>query len=160
MQAARAGALVGFAGTSNVAAAAYGLPAVGTMAHSFIETFGDERQAFRVFARNTLGPLTLLVDTYDTQRGVSIAAEVLSEFPDHRGKGVRLDSGDLRTLSPGICSAAPDGGRRREHVQPDDALRRATAGRDREWQTGRPQQSQHRPVLGEDEGREPGDPTT
>jgi len=100
MQAARAGALVGFAGTSNVAAAAaYGLPAVGTMAHSFIEAFGDERQAFCVFARNTLGPLTLLVDTYDTQRGVSIAAEVLSELNDHRGKGVRLDSGDLCTLS-------------------------------------------------------------
>jgi nicotinate phosphoribosyltransferase len=100
MQAARAGALVGFAGTSNVAAAAtYDLPAVGTMAHSFVECFRDEQQAFRVFARNTRGPVTLLVDTYDTERGVAIAVQVLSELTDHRGFGVRLDSGDLHGLS-------------------------------------------------------------
>jgi len=100
MSAARAGAIVGFAGTSNIAAAtAYGLPAVGTMAHSFIEAFPDEGDAFRAFARNTHGPVTLLVDTYNTEHGVAVAAEVLSELDDHRGFGVRLDSGDLGALS-------------------------------------------------------------
>ena len=100
MHAARAAAIVGFAGTSNVAAsAAYGLPAVGTMAHSFIEAFSDEAEAFRAFARTTTGPLTLLVDTYDTERGVRIAAGVLREFEDDRGFGVRLDSGNLSKLA-------------------------------------------------------------
>lgn len=92
--------MVGFAGTSNVAAsAAYGLPAVGTMAHSFIGAFPDEAEAFRTFARNTTGPVTLLVDTYDTERGVRIAAGVLREFEDDRGLGVRLDRGDLSELA-------------------------------------------------------------
>jgi nicotinate phosphoribosyltransferase len=100
MHAARTGAMVGFAGTSNVAAAStYGLPAVGTMAHSFIEVFPDEAEAFRTFARDTSGPVTLLVDTYDTERGVRVAAGVLRELADHRGFGVRLDSGDLSILA-------------------------------------------------------------
>ncbi|MET0715004.1 MAG: hypothetical protein ABWY57_08815 [Mycetocola sp.] len=60
MHAARAGALVGFAGTGNVAVSlAYGLPAVGTMAHSFVEAFTDEGEAFRALVRNTSGPMTL-----------------------------------------------------------------------------------------------------
>jgi len=73
---------------------AYGLPAVGTMAHSFIEALPAEAEAFRTFARNTTGPVTFLVDTYDTERGVRIAASVLRELEDDRGFGVRLDSGD------------------------------------------------------------------
>ncbi|HEU0086612.1 MAG TPA: nicotinate phosphoribosyltransferase [Pseudonocardiaceae bacterium] len=100
MHAARAGAVVGFAGTSNVAAARrYGLAASGTMAHSFIEAFPDEEQAFRTFAHETCGPVTLLVDTYDTGRGVQIAIKVLRELPGHRSGGVRLDSGDLAALA-------------------------------------------------------------
>jgi nicotinate phosphoribosyltransferase len=100
MNAARAGAIVGFAGTSNVAAAqTYGVPAVGTMAHSFVEVFPAEGDAFRTFARHTRGPVTLLVDTYDTVNGVRIAAEVLRELTDHRAFGVRLDSGDLNLLA-------------------------------------------------------------
>ncbi|MFD9128515.1 nicotinate phosphoribosyltransferase [Kitasatospora sp. NPDC059571] len=99
-QAARLGALVGFAGTSNVAAArAYGLPAVGTMAHSYIEAFGDEAAAFRAFIRSHPGPVTLLVDTYDTVRGVAVAARVLTESGLHEGCAVRLDSGDLGALA-------------------------------------------------------------
>lgn len=98
--AARAAALVGYDSTSNVAAALeYGIPATGTMAHSFVEAFPGEEQAFRAFARGTTGPVTLLVDTYDTVRGTAVAAEVLRDIEDGRPLGVRLDSGDLASLA-------------------------------------------------------------
>ncbi len=100
MRTARVGAMVGFAGTSNVAAArAYGLPAVGTMAHSYVEAFEDEAAAFRAFIRAHPGPVTLLVDTYDTASGVVTAAEVLREAGLSEGCAVRLDSGDLASLA-------------------------------------------------------------
>ncbi|MEU8524067.1 nicotinate phosphoribosyltransferase [Streptomyces sp. NPDC048629] len=100
MQAARLCALVGFAGTSNVAAATrYGIPASGTMAHSYIETFTSEEDAFRAFARTHPGPVTFLVDTYDTDRGVATAARVLSDLRLGPGCGIRLDSGDLGVLA-------------------------------------------------------------
>ncbi|WP_175408338.1 nicotinate phosphoribosyltransferase [Streptomyces sp. TRM64462] len=99
-QAARAGGMVGFAGTSNVAAAVrLGLTASGTMAHSYVEAFPDEEAAFRAFARAHPGPVTFLVDTYDTERGVATAARVLRDLRRGPGCGVRLDSGDLGALS-------------------------------------------------------------
>ncbi|TPQ15724.1 nicotinate phosphoribosyltransferase [Streptomyces sporangiiformans] len=102
-QAARLSGMVGFAGTSNVAAAtAEGLPAIGTMAHSYIEAFAAEEEAFRAFAGSHPGPVTLLVDTYDTEEGVRVAARVLRDLdPAARGPGsaVRLDSGDLGALA-------------------------------------------------------------
>ncbi|MEI5525477.1 nicotinate phosphoribosyltransferase [Streptomyces brasiliscabiei] len=102
-QAARLGALVGFAGTSNVAAAtAFGIPAVGTMAHSYVEAFASEEDAFRAFARAHPGPVTLLVDTYDTEEGVRVAAHVLLDLDpavQASGCAVRLDSGDLGGLA-------------------------------------------------------------
>ena len=68
---ARAAAIAGFTATSNVAAARrYGLAAEGTMAHSFIEAFGDEQAAFTAFGEDFPGMTTFLVDTYDTGRGV------------------------------------------------------------------------------------------
>lgn len=100
MQAARLCALVGFAGTSNVAAAIrYGIPASGTMAHSYIESFASEEDAFRAFARMHPGPVTFLVDTYDTDRGVDTAARVLTDLRLGPGSAVRLDSGDLGELA-------------------------------------------------------------
>ncbi|ARP68631.1 nicotinate phosphoribosyltransferase [Streptomyces pluripotens] len=100
LQAARAGALVGFAGTSNVAAAtALGIPASGTMAHSYVETFPGEEEAFRAFARCHPGPVTFLVDTYDTEAGVRTAARVLNDLQRGPGCAIRLDSGDLDALS-------------------------------------------------------------
>ncbi|MFI8403785.1 nicotinate phosphoribosyltransferase [Streptomyces sp. NPDC085463] len=96
VQAARLCALVGFAGTSNVAAAhRYGIPAAGTMAHSYIEAFGSEEEAFRAFARTHPGPVTLLVDTYDTDRGVATAARVFTDLRLGPRCGIRIDSGDL-----------------------------------------------------------------
>ncbi|MGI5440306.1 nicotinate phosphoribosyltransferase [Streptomyces shenzhenensis] len=99
-QAARLGAMVGFAGTSNVAAAAAeGILAVGTMAHSFVEAFPTEEEAFRAFVRCFPGPVTLLVDTYDTEGGVHIAARVLRNLDRGPGSAIRLDSGDLGALA-------------------------------------------------------------
>lgn len=99
-QAARLGGLVGFAATSNVdAAVRLGLPASGTMAHSYIESFPSEEQAFRAFARAHPGPITLLVDTYDTDRGVTTAARVLAGLRRGPGCAIRLDSGDLGELA-------------------------------------------------------------
>jgi len=102
MKLVRAVAICGLAGTSNVAGARrYGVPASGTMAHSFIQAHHDERAAFRAYA-DVFGPRSvLLVDTYDTHQGVEHAIEVAREL---RGKGVelsgiRLDSGDLASLA-------------------------------------------------------------
>jgi nicotinate phosphoribosyltransferase len=97
---ARASAIAGFAATSNVAAARrYGLAAAGTMAHSFVEAFGDEEQAFAAFAEDFPGKTTFLVDTYDTGRGVRAAIEVTRRLRLPGPVGVRLDSGDLAELA-------------------------------------------------------------
>ncbi|MCK8437247.1 nicotinate phosphoribosyltransferase [Streptomyces sp. D2-8] len=99
-QAARLSAMVGFTGTSNVAAAtSEGLTAVGTMAHSYVEAFGTEEAAFQAFARAHPGPVTFLVDTYDTEEGVRVAARVLRDLDRGPGSAVRLDSGDLGALA-------------------------------------------------------------
>ena len=69
------------------------------MAHSFVQTFDDELDAFAAFAK--IYPSTvLLVDTYDTLEGVRRAIELARRFGDDcRLTGVRLDSGDLDALS-------------------------------------------------------------
>ena len=73
---ARVSYMVGFAGTSNVQAAAiYGMPPVGTMAHSFITSYASERDAFADYADSFPHTTTLLVDTYDTVRGAARAVE-------------------------------------------------------------------------------------
>ncbi|HLZ94967.1 MAG TPA: nicotinate phosphoribosyltransferase [Candidatus Dormibacteraeota bacterium] len=97
---ARLSALVGFAGTSNVEAARrYGLNASGTMAHSYIESFASEIEAFRAFAEDFPGRVTFLVDTYHTVAGIKNAIAVIEQL-DLQGRiGVRIDSGDLTALS-------------------------------------------------------------
>jgi len=97
---ARTSAIAGFASTSNVEAARrYGLTAAGTMAHSFIEAFGDEKEAFTAFAQDFPGKTTFLVDTYDTEQGVRAAIEVTRRLRLTGPVGVRLDSGDLAALA-------------------------------------------------------------
>ncbi|MDH3705407.1 MAG: nicotinate phosphoribosyltransferase, partial [Acidimicrobiia bacterium] len=100
MTAARVGAIAGFTGTSNVEAARrYGLTPVGTMAHSYIESFPTEREAFAAFAADYPDHTTLLVDTYDTLEGIAVALDVVDAAGLGDRFGIRLDSGDLLALS-------------------------------------------------------------
>jgi nicotinate phosphoribosyltransferase len=102
MAAARSSALVGFQGTSNLAAARrYDINPVGTMAHSFVEAFGDELAAFQAFASTFPDHTVILVDTYDSVAGLHRAVQVAGQLAaqGHHLVGVRLDSGDLVGLS-------------------------------------------------------------
>jgi nicotinate phosphoribosyltransferase len=102
MDVARLSAMVGFAGTSNVEAARrWGLPAVGTMAHSYVQAFPTEREAFVAFASDFPARTTFLVDTYDTLDGVRIAVDVVETLGLGQHIGIRLDSGDLARLARG-----------------------------------------------------------
>jgi nicotinate phosphoribosyltransferase len=100
MAVARLSAMAGFVATSNVEAARrHGLRAAGTMAHSYIEAFPTEVEAFRAFAQDMPGRTTFLVDTYDTRRGVENAIGVIRELGLTGSLAVRLDSGDLVALA-------------------------------------------------------------
>jgi nicotinate phosphoribosyltransferase len=99
MKVARAAAVAGCGGTSNVAAAMrYGLRPVGTMAHSYVLAFDTEPEAFRCFIESFPDNTTLLVDTYDPLDGVRNAIGAAREAGVTL-VGVRLDSGDLLELS-------------------------------------------------------------
>jgi nicotinate phosphoribosyltransferase len=102
MKVARASYLAGFAGTSNVKAGQeYGIPVVGTMAHSFVSSFENEIDAFRAFVTSFPNNSILLIDTYDTVAGARKAVEVAREMAvrGQRLQGVRIDSGDLANLA-------------------------------------------------------------
>jgi nicotinate phosphoribosyltransferase len=103
LSAARAAAVGGVLSTSNVLAGkVYGLPVVGTQAHSWIMAFPTEIEAFRAYARVFPDSCVLLVDTYDTlASGIPNAIAVAGELRagGHALRGVRLDSGDLAYLS-------------------------------------------------------------
>lgn len=107
MLCARASYLAGFAGTSNVEAARrLGIPAVGTMAHAWVQSFDHESEAFAAFARTFGAMSTLLVDTYETTEGVRQAA--LIEPPVG---AVRIDSGDLAEMARAARSILDSSGR-------------------------------------------------
>jgi len=93
--AARAAYLGGCLGTSNtLAGKLYGIPVYGTAAHSWVQAFPDEEEAFRRLQALLRSSTVYIVDTYDTLEGTRKAAAL--------GKplwGVRLDSGDLLKLS-------------------------------------------------------------
>lgn len=102
LSATRAAWIGGIAATSNVLAGKLlGIPVRGTHAHSWVMSFGDEREAFRTYADAMPHNTLLLVDTYDSLEGVRHAIEVGQELKrkGHRLLGVRLDSGDLAYLS-------------------------------------------------------------
>ena len=81
----------------------FNIPVVGTMAHSFVQSFESEFEAFKAYALTYPDDCVLLVDTYDTLKsGVPNAIKVANEVLAPLGKklkGIRLDSGDIAYLS-------------------------------------------------------------
>jgi len=110
---ARASYIAGFAGAANVLAGErYGIPVVGTMAHSFVQTHVSEIQSFEDFARARPQGVILLIDTYDTEEG---ARKVVKLAPKLKAdgiaiQGVRIDSGDLIAASKKVRRILDDGG--------------------------------------------------
>ncbi len=109
---ARASYIAGFAGAANVLAGErYGIPVVGTMAHSYVQVHDNESQAFEDFARARPDGVILLIDTYDTE---AAARKVVELYPKLKQdgiaiRGVRIDSGDLIAMARkvrGIFDAA------------------------------------------------------
>lgn len=101
---ARAAYIAGATGSANTYTdKKYNVPALGTMAHSWIQSFDSEYEAFKIYAQTYPDATTLLVDTYDTLKsGIPNAIKVFDEVLKPMGKkptGIRLDSGDLAYLS-------------------------------------------------------------
>ncbi len=111
--AARAAAIAGFDGTATVAAGpAFDIPLYGTMAHSYIQAFGDEYTAFEHFCRVHRNNAVLLIDTYDTpaaaEKVVQLARQLKRDNIDIRA--VRIDSGDLGSESRRVRRILDTGG--------------------------------------------------
>lgn len=92
----------------------FGIPAVGTIAHSWVQLFDSELEAFRAYARQYPDNCTLLVDTYSVLKsGVPNAIRVFKEEVVPRGfrpKGVRIDSGDITYLSKKVRKMLDEAG--------------------------------------------------
>lgn len=109
---ARASYIGGFDSTSNVRAGKlFGIPISGTHAHSLVEAFGSEYEAFKAYAE-THRDCVFLVDTYDTVRsGVPNAIKVANEMGDKINfLGVRIDSGDMAYISKQVRKELDDAG--------------------------------------------------
>lgn len=108
----RAAYIGGFDATSNVRAGKlYGIPISGTHAHSLVESFDSEYEAFKAYAE-THKDCVFLVDTYDTLRsGVPTAIKVAKEMGDKINfLGVRIDSGDMAYISKKVRKQLDDAG--------------------------------------------------
>ena len=81
----------------------FGVPALGTMAHSWVQLFDSEYEAFKAYATEYPGNCVLLVDTYNVLKsGVPNAIKVFNEVlvpQGFRPAGIRIDSGDITYLS-------------------------------------------------------------
>lgn len=96
--------IAGCVGSSNcVTDKLYGVPALGTMAHSWVQLFPSEYDAFMAYARSYPQNCSLLIDTYDViKSGIPNAIRVFDEVLKPLGirpKGVRIDSGDIAYLT-------------------------------------------------------------
>ena len=112
---ARASYIGGVTGTATVMAETmFGVPATGTMAHSWIQLFGDEYKAFETYAKTYPNTCTLLVDTYNVLKsGIPNAIKVSKNVLEPIGmrlKAIRLDSGDLAYLSKKVRIMLDDAG--------------------------------------------------
>jgi nicotinate phosphoribosyltransferase len=101
---ARAAYIAGVAGSScTIAGEQFSIPVVGTMAHSWVQTFETEYEAFAAYARSFPEDTVLLVDTYNVLKSgipnaIRVAREVLEPI-GQRLRGIRIDSGDLTYLT-------------------------------------------------------------
>ncbi len=113
-QASRAAFIGGVKSTSNtLAGSLYNIPVNGTMAHSWVQSFGSEWEAFQAYARQYPNGSVLLVDTYDTLKsGMPNAIEIgLRLKAEGKSlKAIRLDSGDLAYLSKKARKMLDDAG--------------------------------------------------
>ena len=112
---ARAAYIGGAAGTATLLAGKmFGIPVVGTMAHSWIMYYQDEYEAFKRYAELYPDNCQFLIDTYDVMHsGLPNAIRVAQEILLPRGKrllGVRIDSGDLAYLSKRVRAALDKAG--------------------------------------------------
>ena len=108
----RAAYIGGLEATSNTRAAKlFGIPAAGTHAHSMIQAYKDEYEAFHAYAKRHR-ECVFLVDTYDTLKsGLPIAIQVAKELGDKINfRGIRLDSGDIAFLSKEARKMLDDAG--------------------------------------------------
>lgn len=103
LQAAKAAVIGGLEGSSNVLAGKmYDITVSGTMAHSWVQSFDSELEAFRTYAKHYPEASILLVDTYDTLKsGLPNAIKVAKELEEngHKLIAIRLDSGDLAYMA-------------------------------------------------------------
>ncbi len=111
----RAAYIAGCSGTSNVMAGRmFGIPVSGTMAHSWVQLFDSEYEAFATYAKSYPHSCTLLVDTYSTlNSGIPNAIKVFDEVLKplgHRPVAVRIDSGDIAYLSKKARKMLDDAG--------------------------------------------------
>lgn len=114
----RAAYIGGFDNTSNVRAGKlFGIPVSGTHAHSLVQAYRDEYEAFKAYAE-THKDVVFLVDTYDTLRsGVPTAIKVAKEMGDKINFiGVRIDSGDMAYLSKKIRKQLDEAGFPDAHI--------------------------------------------
>lgn len=92
----------------------YGIPALGTMAHSWVQLFDSEYEAFKQYASLYPQDCTLLIDTYNVLKsGIKNAIRVFDEVvvpQGYRPKGVRIDSGDITYLSKKVRKILDDAG--------------------------------------------------
>jgi nicotinate phosphoribosyltransferase len=113
LKVARSTFIAGFTGTSNVLAGRmYDIPISGTMAHSFVSAFNNERDAFAAYADTFPDHSIFLIDTYDTLAGAENAVAVAQEMKQKGNMliGVRLDSGDMVDLSQKVRQILDDAG--------------------------------------------------
>lgn len=115
MLGARAAYIAGCSGSAcTIADRDFGIPALGTMAHSWVQLFPTELDAFRAYAKLYPENCVLLVDTYNVLKsGVPNAIKVFKEEVAARGfrpKGIRIDSGDITYLSGGARKMLDEAG--------------------------------------------------
>jgi nicotinate phosphoribosyltransferase len=116
--AARAAYIGGCAGTSNVLAGALlGIPVNGTMAHSFVQFFDREEEAFQAYYETFPDRAVLLVDTYDTEEGIRRATRVGGPI-----SGIRLDSGNLVEWSHRARSILDQAGQKEARILTSGSL--------------------------------------